>query len=130
MSQPNKELHRLRLGAIASLYLSLFLTILWLAYTNRIPGYLSVIPYYDKFGHLILYALAAYLGHRCLGYRTIGSWRLPLFPVLFAAFTLTEELIQHLSPYRTLDAIDLIASVAGIGLGWFIAERGRQRQSS
>lgn len=122
--------HRLPLGLLSLVYLALFLTILLLAYTDRLPAYLGQIPYYDKVGHVGLYAVAAYLGHRGLGHRGLEyrSWgQLPLFPSLFGIFTLTEELIQGLSPYRTLDATDLIASFAGIVLGWQLAERSRDR---
>ncbi len=116
-----------RLMGISLIYLLIFLSIMAMAYTNNLPGYLSAIPHYDKPGHLILYALPTYLGHRVLNYRrlTLGSLRLPLFPVLFTLFTVTEELIQTLSPHRTLDALDLIASILGILLGWWIAERTR-----
>jgi polysaccharide biosynthesis protein VpsQ len=117
--------HRLPLGLLSLVYLALFLTILLLAYTDRLPAYLGQIPYYDKVGHVGLYAVAAYLGHRVLGYR--GWGQLPLFPSLFGIFTLAEELIQGLSPHRTLDATDLIASFAGLILGWQIAERSRDR---
>lgn len=116
-----------RLASISLVYLLIFLSIMAMAYTNNLPGYLSAIPHYDKPGHLILYALPTYLGHRILNYRTLPlrSLRLPLFPLLFTLFTVTEELIQNLSPYRTLDAIDLLASAIGIVLGWWIAERTR-----
>lgn len=119
-----------RLGAISLLYLAIFLTILGLAYTNHLPAFLGYLPFMDKAGHLVLYALAAYLGHRICRYHQLplGGWRAPLFPALFGLFTLTEELLQSLSPYRTLDAIDLIASFSGIVLGWQLAERSRKRQ--
>jgi VanZ family protein len=117
-----------RLIAIALLYLAIFISIMIMAYTNHLPTYLAKIPNYDKAGHVLLYALAAYFGHRiwrsrswpCLG------WRFPLFPMGFALFTVVEELIQNLSPYRTLDSLDLIASMVGILIGWQLAERSLQ----
>lgn len=128
-SQVSPQVSRVnwRLVSISLVYLLIFLSIMAMAYTNNLPGYLSAIPHYDKPGHLILYALPTYLGHRVLNYRMLklGSLRLPLFPVLFTLFTVTEELIQTLSPHRTLDALDLIASILGILLGWWIAERTR-----
>jgi len=113
------------LRGLAFVYLAMFLGILALAYTNRLPVALGRIPYYDKIGHVVLYALATYLGHRGLGRRCIrlGRVQLPLFPLLFALFTLAEELVQHLSPHRTLDGGDAVASLAGIGLGWGLARR-------
>lgn len=111
--------------AIALLYLAIFISIMIMAYTNHLPGYLATIPNYDKVGHVLLYALAAYLGHRIWRYRSWPclGWRLPLFPLGFALFTLAEELTQNLSPYRTLDSLDLIASMLGILMGWQLAER-------
>jgi hypothetical protein len=119
-----------RLGAIAGLYLGIFLCILFMAYTGNLPAFLQKIPYYDKAGHVILYALAAYLGHRVCRCRwlSLGLVRFPLFPTLFGLFTLTEELLQQLSPHRTLDWIDLIASCAGIALGGWLAEREHRQQ--
>ncbi|HEY9734918.1 MAG TPA: hypothetical protein V6D06_01505 [Trichocoleus sp.] len=114
------------LGLLAGAYLALFLTILLLAYTNRLPSFLGEIPYYDKIGHVVLYAVPTYLGHRLCRYRQIVCW-VPLFPALFALFTVTEELGQSLSPYRTLDPTDLIASFIGIAVGWQLAERSRYR---
>lgn len=107
---------------LGSLYAATFLTILVLAYTNNLPAWVN---HYDKPGHVILYAVATYLGHRVFACRrlNLGRFRLPLFPLLFGVFTLVEEGVQSLSPYRTLDAIDLVASFAGIALGFWLADR-------
>lgn len=109
-------------GALTAVYLGIFLTILVLAYTGNLPPYLQQ---NDKLGHLVLYGLATYLGHRILKYRRVRLFHLPLplFPLLFSLFTVIEEGAQSLSPNRTLDAIDLLASFAGIGLGYWLAER-------
>lgn len=127
MGQPRTSSRQLPVGMVAFIYLATFLTIMLLAYTGNLPGWLGAIPYYDKIGHVVLYAIATYLGHRVCRYRSfiVGHGRWPLFPILFLAFTLTEEIIQHLSPHRTLDAIDLVASLAGILLGWQLAQRSR-----
>ena len=58
--------HR-RWAVMAGVYLAIFLTIMALAYTNSLPPQLGYIPYYDKIGHGVLYAIAAYLGHRAAG---------------------------------------------------------------
>jgi VanZ family protein len=104
------------------LYAAFFLVTLVLAYTGKLHIPLAQPPY-DKAGHLILYGTATFLGHRILGYRRLR--RLPLFPLLFGIFTIAEELFQSLSPNRTLDAVDLIFSFLGIGLGYWLAERSR-----
>jgi VanZ family protein len=118
-----------RLGwkLLAAFYACLFLTILFLAYTGHLPSQLGRIPFYDKIGHVVLYSIAAYLGHRALNYRRLklGTIVVPLFPLLFAIGTVTEELLQAFSPNRTLDAVDLIASFLGITLGYWLAEKGR-----
>jgi polysaccharide biosynthesis protein VpsQ len=111
--------------AIAVFYATTFLVILILAYTGNLPRQLNQIPYYDKIGHVVLYCIASFLGHRVLNRRHIhlNSLRLPLFPVLFGLFTVSEELVQFLSPNRSLDPVDLIASFAGILLGYWLADR-------
>ncbi|MEO1593194.1 MAG: VanZ family protein [Cyanobacteria bacterium J06632_22] len=114
---------------MATIYGGLFLLTLWAAYTGNLPlGALNRIPYYDKAGHVILYCIATYLGHRVLQLRHLRRWSvtLPVFPALFGLFTLTEELLQFLSPNRTLDALDLVCSFIGVGLGYWLAERHRQ----
>jgi polysaccharide biosynthesis protein VpsQ len=113
--------------AIALLYGALFLFILFRAYTGTLPPQLAQIPFYDKIGHVVLYCLAAYLGHQLLKRRHIQVlfFKLPLFPLMFVVFTSVEEGLQTFSPNRTLDAIDLIASFFGIGLGYWLAEKGK-----
>ncbi len=105
-------------------YGGLFLLILWAAYTNNLPlNLLEEIPYYDKIGHVVLYALASYLGHRVLNRRHFrGARYLPVFPVLFGLAMTAEEIVQGLSPHRTLDALDLVCSLIGIVLGYFLAQ--------
>ena len=111
-------------------YAAFFLGTLWAAYNNHLPlRWLSQFPNYDKVGHVVLYCIPAYLGHRVLRFKHISVFarRLPLFPVLFTLFTLTEELIQGFSPYRTLDVGDMLCSLVGILLGYWLAQRARMR---
>lgn len=114
---------RLGWGILTILYAGIFLTILVLAYTGRLPSFLSG---NDKLGHLVLYFLATYLGHRILNYRRVNllTFPIPLFPLLFGIFTVVEEFLQALSPNRSFDGIDLIASFAGIWLGYWLGEKG------
>lgn len=112
------------LGAV---YAVLFGVILVLAYTGTLPPQLAVIPNYDKPGHLILYAVATYLGHRLLQWRRVGPWQLPLWVVLFSGFTIIEEGIQAFAPHRSFDGGDLVMSMLGIALGYWLAERALQR---
>lgn len=109
---------------LAAVYASLFVLILWAAYTNSLPlGLLRRIPYYDKIGHVVLYALASYLGHRVINKRHFKGIRyLPVFPVLFGLAMTAEEIFQGLSPYRTLDSLDLVCSLGGIIFGYLLAQ--------
>ncbi|MBD2577671.1 hypothetical protein [Oscillatoria sp. FACHB-1406] len=81
---------------LALTYASTFIVILILAYTGNIPEFIQKIPSYDKIGHVVLYSLANYLGHRVLKrFKVKGfGWALPLWPLLFALFWLGAELAQ------------------------------------
>lgn len=110
---------------LALTYASTFIVILILAYTGNIPEFIQKIPSYDKIGHVVLYSLATYLGHRVLKRLKVKGfgWALPLWPLLFALFTLAEELVQLTSPQRTFSWLDAIASFLGILLGYWLAEK-------
>lgn len=119
-----------KIAILAALYGVAFLTTLWAAYNNRLPLiWLSQFPNYDKVGHVVLYCIPTYLGHRLCKQKHLKrhfnqtTLSLPVFPALFVLFTITEELIQGLSPYRTLDPGDMICSLAGIGLGYWLVQR-------
>jgi VanZ family protein len=111
---------------LAIVYAGIFCTILLFAYQGKLPG---ILTQNDKLAHVILYAIATFVGHRAFNRRRIkvASRLLPLFPCLFMLFTIIEELVQSFSPNRTLDGWDLIASVVGIGLGYGLAALGRSR---
>ena len=120
-----------RLKWLALLYAALFGWILVLAYTGNLPSQLAVIPYYDKLGHVILYGLAAYLGHRLLHPFTLrlGRYRLPLWVLAFSGWTLAEEGAQFFAPTRSLDALDLVCSVLGILVGYWLARHQLSQHS-
>jgi len=108
---------------ISIAYCTFFLVMLAVAYTGHLPvSEISEIPYFDKIGHLVLYCAPTYLGHRlCRGKHV--KRLIPVFPSLFALFTIAEELAQGLSPNRTLDAGDMLCSLIGIGAGYWLAQR-------
>ncbi|OYQ66584.1 hypothetical protein B9G53_03800 [Pseudanabaena sp. SR411] len=103
------------------IYLIVFTLIIVLAYNHALPEYLTK---NDKAGHVFLYGLATFLGQLAGNWRTVKFWSkaLPLFPLLFVIFTVVEELAQSLSPNRTFDIGDLVASSFGIMIGYFLAE--------
>ena len=116
---------------ISALYLTIFLTILILAYIGKLPTQLLLgIPYADKIGHVVLYCLAAYVGHQVLRHRHTNplGCPIPLFPMLFGLFTVVEEGVQGLAPNRTLDGVDLVASLIGVMLGYWLAEQREIRE--
>ncbi|MDX2229196.1 MAG: VanZ family protein [Leptolyngbyaceae cyanobacterium bins.349] len=128
MTEQKKSLTRCRwLWIVLSvIYAGFFGVILLYAYQGKLPG---ILTQNDKPAHLILYAIATFVGHLACNRRKLrfANYALPLFPVLFTLFTTVEELLQTLSPNRTLDSWDLIASFVGIGLGYWLAELGRPR---
>lgn len=104
------------------IYLMVFSLILWLAYHGQLPGFLTQ---NDKLAHMVLYGIATFIGHRIFKARVL--WRsIPLFPFLFGVFTIVEEFSQSLSPNRTFDLGDLVASFIGIAIGWWLCERSKQ----
>lgn len=108
----------------AIVFAAIFLTILFFAYQGTLP---AILTQNDKLAHVILYGIATFLGHKALNNRRIRILNIPvpIFPGLFTLFTFGEELAQGLSPNRSLDAIDLIASFAGIVIGYWLAERSK-----
>jgi VanZ family protein len=103
-------------------FMGVFATILWFAYHGTLHPFFTQ---NDKLAHFILYGTASFLGHRATNRRHLQQlgYPIPLFPVLFTLFTLGEELVQQFSPNRTLDLMDLLASFAGIAVGYWLAER-------
>lgn len=122
---PSKKSHK-KLIFLAIGYSSIFLITLYAAYANRLPlEWLAHIPNYDKVGHVVLYCIPSYLGHSLCRQKNFrrGGHKLPVFSLLFALFTVVEELLQGFSPYRTLDAGDLVCSLIGIAAGYWLSER-------
>lgn len=110
------------------IYLIVFTLIIVLAYNHALPEYLTK---NDKAGHVFLYGLATFVGQLAGNWRTIkfGNWLLPLFPILFIVFTVVEELCQSLSPNRTFDIGDLVASFTGIVIGYVLAEMQKPKSN-
>ncbi len=112
------------MGVLLGLYfLALLGVILDLAYRGNLPSIIQVVPFFDKVGHVVIYGIGSYLGHRLL--RRL-HWRglpgLPFWPVLFTSLTIIEEGLQMLSKNRTFSLLDLGASLLGIAIGYWLAE--------
>ncbi len=112
---------------LGALYALILATILLAAYTNTLPAYLGRIPHYDTMGHFVLYSIAGYLGHRLLRYRRwgIAGWRWSLWGWLFSLGAIAEECLQALSPNRTFSGLDMAASLLGVIVGCWCADRSR-----
>ncbi len=127
----HRQHDRLPLGwlVVGLLYAGLFLITLRLAYTGNLPPALAAIPYHDKVGHVVLYAVPTYLGQRIFHFRQFTLWqrRFPLWASLFTLFTIAEEAVQAFSPNRTFSYVDLLCSLVGIGLGYWLAEWARSK---
>ncbi|MBP0021048.1 MAG: VanZ family protein [Cyanobacteria bacterium SBLK] len=109
----------------ACFYGALLFTIGFLAYTGNLPAFLHYIPYHDTLGHFILYGIASYLGDRVLRGRKfpVMGYRIPLFAFVFGVITIVEEYIQSFSPHRTFSWVDMIASLLGLLVGYWLAQR-------
>lgn len=88
----------------------------WALYVPRPPTVESGLPL-DKVVHLALFAVVTWLGVRA-GWR----WVVPLMIVQAAVSELVQLLLL---PNRGGDWWDLLADVAGIGLGWALASLPR-----
>lgn len=99
------------------------------AYHGQLPiGWITRFHNADKIGHLVLYFIPSYLGHKICRHKHFSQWHLPVFPSLFALFTIAEELSQGLSANRTLDGLDMVCSLVGIGCGYWISQRQYKKQ--
>ena len=112
----------------ALVYGATLLSIGFFAYTNGLPRYLGYIPHYDLLGHFVLYGTASYLGERVLYGRkfSILGYRFPLFASVFGAITIIEEYIQSFAPYRTFSWLDMLCSLLGLWVGYWLAKRELQ----
>jgi VanZ family protein len=125
MNKHDRYLKVWRFLAIA--FATLFLLILWAAYTGELKAFVPT--NYDKLGHLTLYGGATFLCHRSLYMYRLPFKSLPAFPTIFAVFTIAEEFWQATSPNRSFDLVDLFFSLLGIGLAYWLVE-WRLRQLS
>lgn len=106
-------------------YFMILLTIMLLADLGMLPlKFLAQIPYYDKIGHIILYGIASFLCHRATAKKmmAIFHYPIPLGPFIFSIFTIAEEMLQAILPHRTASVEDLLCSMLGIILFYWVGE--------
>lgn len=107
------------------LYFLLLLLIVITADLGNLPySLLEQIPFYDVYGHFILYGIASFLTHLAWGGKKIVIYPLffPLGPFVFTLVTITEEIMQQYFPKRTFSLLDLSSSLIGIILFYYLAE--------
>lgn len=126
MKSQETDRRKIGLKILTVIYAAIFIAILALAYQGNLPAGLTQ---NDKLAHFVLYGIATFLGQRVFHDRHLRLFRLrlPLFPALFGLFTIVEETMQGFSPNRSLDELDLIASLVGIWLGYWLAKRWQLR---
>lgn len=94
--------------------LALVLTLALVPMATRMPPLLS-----DKVAHGLVFAflMTWFLG--------IFEPRLaPRVALMLVAYGVLIELLQGLTPYRVVEAADVVADCAGIGIGWLLAQAG------
>jgi VanZ family protein len=84
------------------------------------PGIALVrwLPYGDKVGHLTLWGVLTLLINLATPGRSVrlGRWPIPLGTAVLIAVVVAEEASQRWLDNRTLDPVDLVANLIGIGL--------------
>ncbi len=113
-------------------YLGIIITIIISAYLKVLPAKSSTIPFYDTIGHFILIGLTAFLAHLAFNKRYINILKIsiPIAPITVGILTFVEECLQHFSPHRTFDLVDLAADFCGIVFFTWLAEKITIKQPS
>ena len=81
------------------------------------------VPFFDKYLHMLGYALLGALFCRAYGSLRHGGkfWRVAFLSVLSAGlYGISDEIHQSFVPYRTADAMDALADILGSAFGVYI----------
>lgn len=102
---------------------------------NVIFAAVKTIPFGDKLGHACLFGFLTLLTNRALSWSFAWRTWLQFGSTAVLTFALVEELSQHFNPNRTLDGVDVVADLIGIGTATWIsarcaAKRKEPKQSS
>lgn len=79
------------------------------------------LPYGDKLGHAGLFGFLALLANLGFGLRYLKLPWIQVGSLVVLMFAMGEELTQHFFPNRTMDPVDAVADVLGIGLATLIS---------
>ena len=105
----------------------LFLLFIWISVdAGRLPSFITALyafPHGDKVGHFLLMGLVAFfLGLAfCSGRKEGRKKRLCIAGIAFIVLTTIEEMSQTYFANRSMDAVDLLCSYAGIFMGTLLA---------
>ena len=122
---------------IQYLTVSFVLFILWVIYMANTGQpmiffrLLRDVPFGDKMSHFLLFGLLTLGVNLSTGNKRVGSgrFRLPAGTLGVLIFVVLEELSQHFIASRTLDAVDLLADLLGIGMFTLLGlEWGRRKR--
>ncbi len=120
-----------RLRWLLWLQIALVVVMTQMAYLNVLPVALLQWPFADKVIHALFFGAVTFWLNLWWPERWVrmGRWALPLAIVAPFTLALLEEGIQHFSPLRTGDPVDLAADLVGmVGFWWlsrrFVGERG------
>lgn len=96
-----------------------------MAYMAMLPWGLLDWPYADKVLHFTLFGMVAFWLNLWMGGRktTILGVSVPLAILIPLSFAFTEECLQHFSPLRTFDLVDLMGDVLGMYTFWWFSEQ-------
>jgi len=111
---------RRHIQIITVLFVLFILWVIYMANTDQPMFFFTLlkdVPFGDKMGHFLLFGLLTLGANLSTGNRRVnwGKFRLPLGTALVLAFVIVEELSQHFIPSRTLDVVDGLANLLGIG---------------
>lgn len=107
--------------------IAFFAFICWVIFsadTGRKTWYFDFVrslPYGDKLGHIGLFGLLALLANFAFRFKSVRAAWLQVGSLAVLAFAMIEELSQHFFPNRTLDIVDAIADLIGIGAATIIS---------
>ena len=105
-----------KLNLAFSIYFSVIVFIIVIAYKGMIPVFISNIPFYDKIGHFFLIGFFSYLDNIIMDRKKVkfGNLNLPLAPIIVLTVFIIEEFFQMLSPVRTFDVTDILSDILGV----------------
>ncbi len=120
----------LGLSILYALFLATLVTLANLGAASETLGIARSIRFGDKISHLILMGIFSYLVNTALNGRRTTLLGPPIQVGSLVVFVIVaaEEFSQGFFPRRTVNAVDLLADLIGIGLFGWLARRNLKRK--